>query len=682
MRKWIIIPVLCCLFIGLNAQNDTLLKGKMTEFVVEAEPIPAQIFAIQPIQKMSKEEMKQISTFQLSDVIKHFAGTIVKDYGGIGGMKTVSVRGLGSQHTGVLFNGIPLTDSQTGQIDIGKMAMEYLESVSLSNGSTSNMLASARENAFGAVLNIVSENPVFQNDRKLDLKGTFSLGSFGFLNGSLKINNRLFTSTLKNWNCITSVAGHYTQFKGNYPFTQFFGGANDSTSQEIRSNSDLKSLQTEGSILFSHKTKKEIFRLHIFYFHSERGLPGAALFYNIESDQRLWDDNLFIQSKYYKLFSKKWDYLNLMKFNQSYIRYLDPSYLNEEGKMDNRYTQNEWYISNILHYKGDFIHISLANDLFYNNLFSNAPQFIAPSRISCLTALSSEWSYKWLKINVNLLHTLVFNQAKYGEAAPNNNKLSPTAGISLKPYSKKELYIRAFFKNIFRLPTFNDLYYREVGNLNLKPENTYQYSIGITHFYRGKNEKYSISTTLDGYFNIIHDKIVAIPSKNLFIWTMINYGKVYASGIDFTLQGDYKWSKKVKTTWMGSYSFQKAIDMTDPESKTYKNQLPYTPLHSGSVGFGLFTNWVDIHYSAIISGNRYVLGQNIPQNWISGYIDHTISIGKEFMLFKNNEKKKENSSPKIGIKLDINNFTNTQYQIIKNYPMPGRNYRLKIQFQF
>lgn len=129
---------------------------------------------------------------------------------------------------------------------------------------------------------------------------------------------------------------------------------------------------------------------------------------------------------------------------------------------------------------------------------------------------------------------------------------------------------------------------------------------------------------------------------------------------------------------MGSYSFQKAIDMTDPESKTYRNQLPYTPLHSGSVGLTFLSKWITITYSSIISGSRYVLGQNIPQNLLSGYIDHSVSLGKEFTFRKSNDV----SPFKLGVKLEMINITNQQYQIVKNYPMPGRNFRLKLQIQF
>ena len=678
MRAWITFFLLCFLTLPLDAQTDSIPKQKIDEFVVKADPVPVQIFAIQPIQKMDKENLKRITSFQLSDVIKHFAGTVVKDYGGVGGMKTVSVRGLGSQHTGVLYNGVALSDCQTGQIDVGKLPMDFIESITLSNGPSRYIFTSAREHSFGAVMNVVSENPIFQAKEKTKYNAIIGFGSFGLVNGALKINHRINPKIFKKWDAVCSIQGNYTQLKGDYPFTLFFGGANDSTSQEIRSNADVKAVVAEGLLLMSHKVRKEVFKAQLFYYQSERGLPGAVLYYNTTSDQRLWDANVFAQTKYIRFFNKNWGYSNALKMNHSYIRYLDPSYMNEEGKLDNRYIQNEWYMSNNISYLGTLFDFSIAHDLFYNDLVANTPGFSYPNRWSSLTSFSTEMHYKWLKWSANILHTYVVNNVLTGVSAPNNNKWSPTIGLSIKPNSKKEFYVRAFFKNIFRLPTFNDLYYREIGNVNLKPENTYQYSLGSTYYTESKNKKWSFSGTLDLYFNLIHDKIVAIPSRNLFVWSMINFGKVYTYGSDLTVQSNYQINKNIQMALMGSYSFQKAIDMTDPESKTYRNQLPYTPLHSGSVGLTFLSKWITITYSSIISGSRYVLGQNIPQNLLSGYIDHSVSLGKEFTFRKSNDV----SPFKLGVKLEMINITNQQYQIVKNYPMPGRNYRLKLQFQF
>lgn len=48
-----------------------------------------------PAQKLSGEELKTLNSFSVADAIRYFSGVQIKDYGGIGGLKTVNVRSLG-----------------------------------------------------------------------------------------------------------------------------------------------------------------------------------------------------------------------------------------------------------------------------------------------------------------------------------------------------------------------------------------------------------------------------------------------------------------------------------------------------------------------------------------------------------------------------------------------------------
>ena len=89
-----------------------------------------------PTQVFSKEELKSLNVLQVSDAVKHFAGVTVKDYGGIGGLKTVSLRSLGAEHTAVGYDGITISDCQTGQIDIGRFSLDNVNRLSLSNGQS------------------------------------------------------------------------------------------------------------------------------------------------------------------------------------------------------------------------------------------------------------------------------------------------------------------------------------------------------------------------------------------------------------------------------------------------------------------------------------------------------------------------------------------------------------------
>ena len=87
---------------------------------------------------------------------------------------------------------------------------------------------------------------------------------------------------------------------------------------------------------------------------------------------------------------------------------------------------------------------------------------------------------------------------------------------------------------------------------------------------------------MDGYYNNIKDKIIAVPSQNLFIWTMKNIGKVQITGIDVNAQANGKFSSAIRWSARIAYTWQQALDVTDPSSSVYKNEIPYTPNHSGS----------------------------------------------------------------------------------------------------
>ena len=88
--------------------------------------------------------MMRMGMHSMTDALKHMAGLSVRDYGGAGGMKTVSVRGIGARHTAVVYDGIALSDCQTGEIDLSRYSLDHLSSVSLVIGDDDNIFQPAR----------------------------------------------------------------------------------------------------------------------------------------------------------------------------------------------------------------------------------------------------------------------------------------------------------------------------------------------------------------------------------------------------------------------------------------------------------------------------------------------------------------------------------------------------------
>ena len=93
---------------------------EMSGVTVTERRLPVSLTAGAPVQRMEKAELERMGALDVSDAVRHFSGVSVKDYGGIGGMKTVSVRSLGAQHTAVSYDGVAECECPSGQVYISR----------------------------------------------------------------------------------------------------------------------------------------------------------------------------------------------------------------------------------------------------------------------------------------------------------------------------------------------------------------------------------------------------------------------------------------------------------------------------------------------------------------------------------------------------------------------------------
>lgn len=667
--------ILCshyCIF-PLFAQQqkvDTTHIYTIPEVIVADRYQTQEVRSAAPIQIFSKDELKNLNVLQVSDAVKHFAGVTVKDYGGIGGLKTVSLRSLGAEHTAVGYDGITLTDCQTGQIDIGRFSLDNVDRLSLSNGQSDNIFQPARFFASAGLLNIQTLTPRFKDTKKTNIHASFKTGSWGLVNPSLLIEQQL------NSKWALSANGEWMSADGHYPFTLHYGDKGDLTSREKRKNTQVENLRAEIG-LFGNFSDKEQWRVKAYYYQSSRGLPNATTFYYDFAAQHLWDKNTFIQSQYKKEFNRKWAFQTSAKWNWNYQRYLDPSYKNSEKKQDNSYYQQEYYLSaSVLYRFLDNLSFSLSTDGSINTLNANLPDFAYPTRYSWLTVLAGKYVNEWVTLSASALATMINEKTKEGESGKNHHKLSPYVSASFKPFNEEEFRIRFFYKSIFRLPNFNDLYYGKIGTVTLRPENTRQYNLGLTYSKAINEFLPYLSATVDAYYNKVTDKIIATPTKDIFVWTMTNLGKAEIKGIDVTGTITMQPLEKLRINLSGNYTYQHALDKTDPnnepEKATYGHQIAYTPRVSGSGQAGIETPWINLSYSFLFSGKRYTQGENISQNRLSGYSDHSISASREFKI----------RNIHTSLHVEVLNLLNKNYEIIKFFPMPGRSVRATLKVTY
>jgi vitamin B12 transporter len=406
---------------------------------------------------------------------------------------------------------------------------------------------------------------------------------------------------------------------------------------------------------------------------SNRGLPGAIVSNKFNYTQREWDRNTFVQANYQTSTHNRYSLMLNAKYADDYLRYLDPEFVTTTGFQDNRFYQHELYLSAANRYHITQVwDVALSTDYQWNNLDANLYRFPYPTRYTVLTALASQLKLPRFTLQASVLGTFVNDKVKEFVSAGSKNKLTPAVLTSWQPFNNSDFLLRAFYKDIFRLPTFNDLYYTFIGNTLLRPEYTQQYDLGFTYthnFHSGALTSIAIQT--DAYYNQVKDKIVAVPSLNLYRWTMYNIGKVAVKGLEVNAQSNWQAGHNLSLNASLNYTYQQARDVTTDINYPYN--IPYVPLNSGSLTAGAdYKSW-EFNYSYLYTGSRYnqlSTDQNQVYNYMSPWYTHDLSVGYRSQIYQRKAK----------FTLEINNLLNQDREIIASFPMPRRFYRLKISY--
>ncbi|MDR2907354.1 MAG: TonB-dependent receptor plug domain-containing protein [Bacteroidales bacterium] len=621
---------------------------------ISAAPRPRIKANIGQLQALNINSLERLNAIQLSDAVKYFAGATVKDYGGIGGLKTVSVRGFSASHTGVLIDLIPTSNATNGQIDLSKYTLDNVNEIRLSNDNYSTNLQTASYYAKSTQLSLMESAPTFVLNGQTQVELSLKTGSFGLFNPQLGLYQRVGNKHL------VSLNADYQKSKGDYGFKLVNGQI---TTTETRSNSEVEIYRLNLKWQSFGAAKHRYF-IKANYYDSYRQLPGAVILYNvIPNNQELKDKEFAVQGQYSYQFQDSTHILFNAKVSDQDNRYVDYNF-NAVRPLDNQFSQIEWFGSGAIQsrriygFKG-----SLSSDIVYNKIGSNLRQYAYPTRLTSLTNLALNYKWRSLLLYGNILQTATFEEAKATAVAINRQKLSPTFGANYQHHKRPYFSARAFFKQTYRIPTFNELYYTNNGNTKLLPELTHQWNMGFTYEHAMQEKSYFV-VSVDGYFNKVSDKIVAIPT-HIFEWTMTNIGQVDVLGLDVVCKAGIDINKQWDVFGEINYSLQNAIDVSRPTATNFNHQIPYTPKHSGSVIVGTNT-WLTVQYGLLFSGERYKLSTNSATNRLEPYFDHSISFSKNIPI----------QHLHIRVAFEVLNFTNKNYDVVAYYPMPGRHYRL------
>ena len=667
MKRLTVLALLCFMVLCVYPQGGT--PGSLDsiqqvgEVIVWAKPTYREVI---PSHVMKGEQLERLSSHSIADALRYFAGVQLKDYGGVGGIKTINIRSMGSSHLGIFYDGIQLGNAQNGQIDLGQFSLDNVEEISLYNGQKSAIFQPASEFGNAGAVYIRTRRPRFAEGENHHLRFKVKYGSSDLIRLSALWEQKL-SQTVSS-----SVGAEFLNSSGKYKFRYTRYRADGTLAYDTtatRQNGDIWALRAEGNLygIFDQGS----WNAKAYTYHSERGIPGAIVNNVWRRGERQADHNTFLQASLMKSFGTRYTTRMLAKY-----AYYQTHYVNRDPNtmlVDNTYRQQELFFSTSHVYElMDGWSLSAAYDFKWNKLNADMRQFAYPHRYANMLSVATAYNQPWLNIQGSILATFVKDHTRTLSSQPHTTALTPALFVNVFPFGGRSFSLRAYAKRSFRMPTFNDLYYTDMGNALLEPETALQYNVGFVFekdWQQGLLRHFRWQT--DAYYNSVHDKIVAYPKGQQFRWTMLNLGKVHIKGVDVETEAAVAPVKDLLLSVRLQYTYQDARDVTNPADTYYRHQIPYIPWHSGSAILGLSYRQWDVNYSFIYAGKRYNQQENIAYNYMPAWYTSDLSAGYRLRL----------GNYGLRVMAEVNNLLDQQYDVILNYPMPGRNFALTLTME-
>ncbi len=599
--------------------------------------------------ELSKDRIQNKLANDLGQILSLFPGIQVKNYGDVGGLKTVSFRSLGAGHTALVQDQTVVSTTQSGQADLSTIPADFIEKLELITLSPTRTDIPIHAKLAGVVVNVESVHTYAVTKRQKLVLGT-QAGSFDQYEGYLMLRKQS-----DKWGA--ALTGKIRSYGGAYRYT-YLNGTN--SIEERRKNNSLFEYFGTASIHYSPNPSHQI-QFRISGNEYQKDLAGAVIFYNNHAAQYL--NGYGLNGSLNHQFQKKhWTVFTSVNYQRNNLQYLDSAYLNSQGYLDQRFYSAQSDIQSQAAYSmtkklevlagSSLIHEELRGKSLVGNPYRNSSE--------------SMLGLEWKKIGNILLQVGVQGVFEKRDSTLKSQwNLLPAVSWSFQLGSKQRIGL--VYRYTCRQPSFNELYYQQIGNTQLRTEKAHLASVRYDLALPFKN---GISQTMiQPFYSYVYDKILAIPTKNLFVWSIQNIGISDASGVEFTefIQ------KRIRKHTLGArinYTFQYTRDLSNPNSSTYRNILSYSPLHSGSLELDYSWKKISVFVLTSYMGERYALNQNIPSNLLEDYLLFDAGASYTHSLKKG----------EVTLRLTVNNISNKQYSYIRYFVMPGTHFNIRLQY--
>jgi len=578
----------------------------------------------------------------VAEALQNVKGVFVKDYGGLGNTKTISLRGSTAGQVLVMLDGQRLNNPQTGQVDLSMISMEGIERIEVVRGGNSALYGS---DAVGGVINLITKKSDRENQ---EVTGSFKVGTASFGTGTIEPSVKF-----KKMNSSVFASFKYLESKGNFDFVDNYGN------EKTRLNSDIisRNYYVSWDQNFGDPHYQRNFSISLKHYNSSRGTPGTIepYYYNA----RMWDKNnqanVIYSGKIINLFN---DIRLQLYYHDSYNRYKnDETSQIIDSEFFTQTRGNEIQMKSVI---GPQVSMTYGTGLRYD--WMKNPQIKQENeRKSYYLFLLNE---SILCVN-NILQTISFVPSlRYDYNSDYTNKVSPKLGMVMNFGEAWKSSLKFNIGKSYRAPTFNDLYWPEdtwtKGNPELEPEYGSDWDVGIRLQYPILNGIYIESS----YFENRMNRLILWQEEKGF-WTPQNVNKSRIQGLENSIQIE---PVRDFLDITANYTFLDARNLSD-EINEYNKILIYRPKHTVNIGVNFKYKILNAGYQFNYTSRRYTNPTNVWANSLDPYFVSDLSISFKPTF----------SSVKMNFSFQIKNIFNEDYRIIKNMPIPGREYRFSVK---
>lgn len=598
---------------------------------------------------------------------RHLPAAAVRDYGGPTGLKTLSVRALGAAHTSVTVDGLPVSDLLTGQTDLGRIAPGGIAAMSLEVGGAADLLTPPAA-LTAATLAVESRLPggSAHQGRRTAGRAAARGGSWGEAGARLELGG----AAGAGWR-LGAGAG-YLHATGDYRFRldNLSLHTHERRSHSLFQQADLR-LQARRTAPQGARTD-----LGLAFTHDYRQLPGPVVLYTRRGTENL-RDNRFEATGRHERRNGPWRLMAAGRAAWAGNRYHDRDPQQPGGLLERTHRTAELYAAAGAAFvppRARGLGLALTADYTLQRLASSEPGSDGAARHTLAAAAAVAWHGPRLALTARLGGaTLPTRAPRLGQRQATVRTLSPEASARLTLWRRgaAAAALRLHWRRSVRPPSFSDSYFYRLGSPALRPERVRQLGAGLTAALPSGAGRWTLRLSADAYVQQLDDRISAVPLSP-YLWRMDNRGRAGGPGLDLAAEAELRLGRGHGLSVAGALSRTGVRDRTDRSGAAYGRRPAYVPATWGSASAQWRNPWADVRLGLTASGRRWSTDEHAAGTCMAGYAELTAGLHRRFACG--------------GLGLDLTaecaNLTDTHYELVRRYPMPGRTWRVALAVEF